>query len=148
MRISRILKENLFGGNCFSVIAYLRSPVQCLRWTGVRKRLPGTIGYIKSSRIESESERELAAFIDGENLTSTPLHCEAIPKAVRINPGTELRSEKHNVQAYGEQLDIRNLPTGNELQKAKKETIPFIAYVSTALGVGRYSGIEPVPGAD
>lgn len=113
-----------------SAIQYLKFLVQVLQRNLSRKRVASTIGYIQSSRISIESDVELDVFIDGERSTYTPVECEVIPKAVRINIGSEGLLPAKGEKASKEKLDIRNLPMGNELAKAKKKAIPFFSYAS------------------
>ena len=113
-----------------SIIEYLKFLGQSLKRTVRRKPVPSTIGYIKSPQIDIESERELRVFVDGEPATHTPLHCETIQEAVRINIGTRLREKRRKSQPAKERINIDNLPIGKELLKAKKKTIPFFPYAS------------------
>lgn len=113
-----------------SIIDYLKFLGQSLKRTVRRKPVPSTIGYIKSPQIDIESERELRVFVDGEPATHTPLHCETIQEAVRINIGTRLREKHRRSQPAKERINIDNLPIGKELLKAKKKTIPFFPYAS------------------
>lgn len=116
----------------FSVIEYLKFLAQSFKRTVRRKPIPSTIGYIKSPQIDIESEKELDVFIDGEPATHTPLHCETVLKAVRINVGAGLREKNRGSQPAKERINIDNLPIGKELLRAKKKTIPFFSYASEA----------------
>ncbi len=113
-----------------SILAYLRFLTETLRRSTKRNRIPSTIGYIKSSRIDITSERQLIVSIDGEPLTQTPLHCEVLPQAMRINVGAALCKKNKKQEAPKERVEIRNLPAGNELLKLKKKNIPIFAYAS------------------
>lgn len=113
-----------------SISSYLSFLYQTFRCRGKRKRIPSTIGYIKSSSIHIETETPLEVTIDGESATQTPLHCETIPQAVRINIGEELRESSSNAKATHERIEVKNLPAGRELLKATKKRIPFFSYAS------------------
>ncbi len=123
-------KISLLVSAPLSIIQYLKFLAQSLKRTVRRKSIPSTIGYIKSARIDIESEGELDVFIDGEPATKTPLHCETIPEAVRINIGTRLREKHKSSQPTKEKINIDNLPRGKELLRAKTKTIPFFPYAS------------------
>lgn len=113
-----------------SSIEYFKFIVQVLQRNFERKRIASTMGYIQSPEIFIESEQELVVFIDDERSTHTPVHCEVVPNALQINTGlAELPAAKKK-QAAREQLDIRNLPMGIELAKAKNKAIPFFSYAS------------------
>ena len=115
-----------------SILRYLKFLWQTLSlFTGQPKRLPDTLGYIKSSGIDIESEVEMVVKIDSETTSPLPLHCEALPKAVGINVGAKLRDEIRNIKPARKKLSIKNLPTGKEeLVKARKKKIPFFSYAS------------------
>jgi len=70
-----------------SIIEYVKLLRQALRSSKRYKKLPSSIGYIKSPQIDIESEIRLEVFIDDQQATHTPLHCEAIAKAVHVNVG-------------------------------------------------------------
>jgi uncharacterized hydrophobic protein (TIGR00271 family) len=114
-----------------SIIAYVKLLRQALRSSKKYKKLPSSIGYIKSPQIDIESETRLEVFIDDQHATHTPLHCEAIAKAVHVNVGKNVRVESISTNASKEKIDINNLPRENELLKAKKQKrIPFFSYAS------------------
>ena len=114
-----------------SIIEYVKLLQQALRSSKRFKKLPSSIGYIKSPQIDIESETRLEVFIDDQHATHTPLHCEAIAKAVHVNVGNNLRVESSSANASKEKIDIKNLPRKKELFKAKKQKrIPFFSYAS------------------
>ncbi|MEE9537325.1 MAG: TIGR00341 family protein [Desulfobacterales bacterium] len=114
-----------------SIIEYVKLLRQALRSSKRYKKLPSSIGYIKSPQIDIESEIRLEVFIDDQHATHTPLHCEAIAKAVHVNVGKNLRVESSSTNASKEKIDINNLPRKKELFKAKKQKrIPFFSYAS------------------
>ena len=114
-----------------SIIDYLKFLVRLLTTSTLHKRLPGAIGYIKSPTIDIDSEVTLDVVIDGDHATHTPLQCEALPDAVRINVGAKLREESRSNKPAKEKLNIDNLPRGKELLKVEKRNkIPFFSYAS------------------
>ncbi|MCK5070841.1 MAG: TIGR00341 family protein, partial [Desulfocapsa sp.] len=113
-----------------SIIAYFNFLYQTLRCRGQRKRIPSTIGYIKSSTITIETEEPFEVTIDEVKITQTPLHCETIPRAVCINVGKGLRESVKNSTKVHERIEIKNLPAGKELAKASKKRISFFSYAS------------------
>jgi uncharacterized hydrophobic protein (TIGR00271 family) len=114
-----------------SIMAYTKLLRQALRSSKRFQKLPSSIGYIKSPQIDIEPNSQLEVVIDDEHTTHTPLHCETITKAVRINVGKRLHAEDHGDADVRERIDIENLPTEKELLKAKnKKRIPFFSYAS------------------
>lgn len=113
-----------------SIVEYFTFLIQAIKPTADRKKIPMTIGYIKSPRIDIESERKLDVYIDGEQATHTPVHCEAIKEAVRINIGDGSREKNVSSQPVKEEINTGNLPIGKELLRVKTKTIPFFSYAS------------------
>ena len=113
-----------------SISSYLKFTAQLFRPGTGEKRIPSTIGYIKSPRITIETDQELELYIDGERASHTPVDCKAIPGAVSINVGEKLREEQRESGTNRERLEIHNLPVGNELKKAQNKNLPFFAYAS------------------
>jgi len=114
-----------------SIIDYVGLLRQALRSSKGYKKLPGSIGYIKSPQIDIAAETPLDVIIDDEDRTDTPLHCETLPKAVSVNVGKSLQDESSTVAVGGEIIDIDNLPRENELRKVKRQKrIPFFSYAS------------------
>jgi len=114
-----------------SIIAYVKLLMRVLRSSTGYKKLPSSIGYIKSPQIDIRSETRLDVIIDDQHATHTPLHCEAIAKAVHVNVGKNLGVESSSANASKEKIDINNLPREKKLFKAKKQKrIPFFSYAS------------------
>ena len=113
-----------------SVVAYLSFLFRMLIGNFTSRGIPSTIGYIKSSGITIDSEVPLAVDIDGEQVTRTPVKCEVLPGALRINAGPALEQAGEAGQEAKERVDVRNLPIGNELTKARKRAVPFFSYAS------------------
>jgi diacylglycerol kinase family enzyme len=114
-----------------SIIAYVRLLRQALRSSKKYKKLPSSIGYIKSPQIDIATEAPLDVFIDDEHAAHTPLHCETMSSAVRVNVGESLLQESSDVADASERIDIENLPHEKELLKAKRQKrIPFFSYAS------------------
>jgi uncharacterized hydrophobic protein (TIGR00271 family) len=114
-----------------SIIAYVKLLRQALRSSKRYKKLPSSIGYIKSPQIDIKPETRLDVIIDDQQTIHTPLHCETITKAVRINVGKRLQEESRSAKDVRERIDIDNLPREKELLKVKKQKrIPFFSYAS------------------
>ena len=114
----------------FSIIDYLKFLIQAWRRSSSQKKLPAGIGYIKSNKILIESGTELSVFIDGNNETHTPVQCETIKDAIRINIGDWLVKESENATIAKERIRTDNLPDQLELVKSVDKKIPFFSYAS------------------
>ena len=113
-----------------SIIEYVKFLFQAHRKKEDKQLLPSTIGYIKSAKIDIETDRELSVTVDDYNKINTPLHCVTLPLAVRLNVGEGLREEEHRAKPAKETIRTDHLPRGKEVTKATKKKIPFFAYAS------------------
>ncbi|TXL17251.1 hypothetical protein BMR04_06335 [Methylococcaceae bacterium HT3] len=68
--------------------------------------------------------------IDDECITQTPLHCEVLPKALRLNIGDKLAEECQSTQISKESVKTANLPSDKELEQISLKHIPMFAYAS------------------
>ena len=114
-----------------SIMEYARLLIQALRSSEGNKNLPGSIGYIKSSRIDIESDNRLDVIIDDKHTTHTPVHCETAAGAVQVNVGESLQQDNRRDKAAKEEVEVNNLPRGKELPRIiKQKRIPFFSYAS------------------
>ena len=113
-----------------SIVVYSKILLRVLAITKKKNRLPPGIGYIKSSQIDIEATPGLNVTIDDECVTQTPLHCEVLPKAVRLNIGDRLAEECQNTKISKESVKIANLPSDKELEQISLKHIPIFAYAS------------------
>jgi uncharacterized hydrophobic protein (TIGR00271 family) len=113
----------------FSVIDYLRFVFHLLIRSGDDPTLPQSTGYIKNPEITIATEKEMPVEIDGEPVTTTPLRCQVLPLALRVNFG-ETVSDKKMGSGSKERIDIKALPAGKELVKARNTKVPLFTYAS------------------
>jgi diacylglycerol kinase family enzyme len=112
----------------FSVIGYLRFLKQVFIKSREKKSLPAGIGYIKSQAIDITTPEPMDVIIDGEKITATPVHCEALPAVARVNIGPKLEDKK--TISDKETFKTNNLPDEKEAQKSIESGIPFFSYAS------------------
>lgn len=113
-----------------SVVDYLRFLVECLGRRLRGKALPVSIGYIKTRSLEIETQVSDEAVVDGELRVPGPFRCEAKHRALRLNVGPALRTGNDDAAPGRERIDVRNLPAGRELSKARDRRIPLFGYAS------------------
>ena len=113
-----------------SIVVYSKILLRILSVSKQKSRLPPGIGFIKSSQIDIETVPELNVTIDDECVTQTPLHCEVLPKAVRLNIGDKLAKDCQSTQISKESVKIANLPSDKELEQISLKHIPIFAYAS------------------
>ncbi|ORU94896.1 MAG: hypothetical protein A6F70_10205 [Cycloclasticus sp. symbiont of Bathymodiolus heckerae] len=113
-----------------SIVVYSKILLRLLTASKNRKRLLPGIGYIKSSKIDIETVPDLKVTIDDDCITQTPLHCEVLPKALRLNIGDALAEECQETQVSKESVKIANLPSDKELEQISLKHIPIFAYAA------------------
>jgi len=67
------------------VVDYLKLMWARVLFTGESKRVPDSIGFIKSPEITIDSDSPLNFNIDGEDLTTLPVHIEVKTAALKLN---------------------------------------------------------------
>jgi len=113
-----------------SVVVYFNIILRLLAGSKSSERLPQGIGFIQSSQIDIETESKLDVIIDDNSTTQTPLHCETLPKAVRVNVGEWLAKDNKSAQISKESVKIAYLPNDKELQQISRQNIPFFSQAS------------------
>ncbi len=113
-----------------SIFDYFRFILQTINRQGQQKKIPTSLGYVKTPQIQIETTPPLEVSIDGEKATQTPLHCEVIPRAIHINIGQGIRETSNQPASPREKIEVKNLPDGKEINKASNKQIPFFSYAS------------------
>lgn len=113
-----------------SVIDYGKFIYQTLTRTENTKTIPVSTGYLKCPEITIETEEPLQVEIDGEPATTTPLHCRVLPGAMRVNLGEAMQPTEKKPKIVKELINVKALPAGKELIKAKNKNVPFFTYAS------------------
>ena len=113
-----------------SIADYVNFLYQTIRYTTERRKIPTATGYIKSSQITIERPSTIIVKVDSQKATHTPLHCETVPRAIRVNIGSGLRDSAVETTSIRERVDTQNLPQGKEVVKAVKKRISLFSYAS------------------
>jgi len=114
-----------------SVVDYLKLMWARVLFSGESKRVPDSIGFIKSPEITIDSDSPLNFNIDGEDLTTLPVHIEVKTAALKLNFKPEEGEERS--LAGGDRTEkfvTSSLPAGKELTKARNRKVPFFTYAS------------------
>ena len=114
----------------FSVVDYLK-----LLWLRIfsdpdSRKLPPSVGLVKSTEQIIEPSPQLDVIIDGEAATSTPAHLRVAPRAVKVNRGIAGKAAKAKKVSSREKFVVGSLPAGKELIKAQHRRVPFFTYAS------------------
>nr|WP_319396768.1 DUF389 domain-containing protein [uncultured Desulfobacter sp.] len=113
-----------------SIIEYLAFLYQTAKTGSGQRKIPDAVGYVKCPRIEIDCEKKLDVYIDGEPKIQTPVRCQTLKKAVRINVSEKLLNKRNKSRPSGTTQNVGNLPVGKELSRLKTKSIPFFSYAS------------------
>ena len=114
-----------------SVVDYLKLMWARILFSGESKRVPDSIGFIKSPQLTIDSDSPLNFNIDGEDLTTLPVHIEVKPAALKLNFKPEDGEERSTAGGdRAEKFVTGSLPAGKELTKARNRRVPFFTYAS------------------
>jgi uncharacterized hydrophobic protein (TIGR00271 family) len=91
--------------------------------------LPAGVGYLKSERLEIESEPALEVKIDGEYFAQTPVIFEVRSKAFKVALPKSFW-EKEAAKSEKETIKLGRLPTSKEAVKYQHERLPLFAHAS------------------
>lgn len=111
-----------------SLLGHMRLLLGLLVGNVTSRKLPDTLGYIKSPALSIETSKALPVVIDGQAYGTTPADCRVQPRALKVNRAVAL-GEAPQGEAT-ERIDVRNLPMGAEKIKAMKKNPPFFPYAS------------------
>ncbi len=113
-----------------SIIVYGKILLGLLYGSNTTTHLPQGIGLIKSSQINIKTDITLKVTIDDSCETQTPLDCQTLPKAVRVNIGKRLIQKETCIQSAKESIKIAYLPNEKELEQVSRQNIPFFSHAS------------------
>jgi uncharacterized hydrophobic protein (TIGR00271 family) len=114
----------------FSIVDYIKLLWLRIFSDPISKRMPPSVGYIKTTEMLIEPFPQLDVVIDGERSTSTPVHVLVHPGAVKVNRGSADKESKPKKVSEKEKFAVGSLPAGKELIKARHKRVPFFTYAS------------------
>ena len=114
-----------------SVVDYLKLMWARILFSGDSKRVPDSIGFIKSPKITIDSDSPLDFTIDGEDVITLPVNIEVKSAALKLNFNPEEVEDRSFAGAdRTEKFVTSSLPAGKELAKARNRRVPFFTYAS------------------
>ena len=98
------------------------------KWTP--KRLPKSVGYIRSRSLKIESGRPLSVLIDSDLKQETPVELKTQEKALSLSVGEKFW-EKQSQETNGkDSVKIDHLPSDEESAGYLSKSIPFFSHAS------------------
>ncbi len=108
-------------------IGYLFSSLVS-RWTP--DTLPSSVGYIRSSKIEITSQRELGVLIDSSQTKTTPVQLNSINKALKLSVGEKFTQTHSHSSQTRDSIKVDHLPQDDESASYLGKTIPLFSHAS------------------
>ena len=110
-----------------SVIQYVGYLFQSLVSYVTPKKLPESVGYVSSSEITIEPEKDLRVRIDSSETNSSPIHLKVKEEILALSVGEEFWEKQNSSQNNKDSIKIDHLPSDEEY--LEKE-IPFFTHAS------------------
>ena len=128
------------------------SPVSILQYMGylfnafIPKRTPGhlprSLGYLRGSRLEIESDREVEVLVDGIHRQKTPVTLQVDGKALALSMG-EAFWERQSDEVKGKNsTKIDHLPSDDESAGYLAKAIPLFSHASQAQYAALFSSLR------
>jgi uncharacterized hydrophobic protein (TIGR00271 family) len=93
--------------------------------------LPSSVGYIHSSWLKIESEKELTITIDREkSLFHTPVILESRAEVLALSLCSEFWEKSSKVKEIKESVKVEHLPSDNEMSTYLGKSIPLFSHAS------------------
>jgi uncharacterized hydrophobic protein (TIGR00271 family) len=96
------------------------------------KRLPKSVGYIRSSTLYIEADEPLDIVIDSTHTMQTPLLFEAKEKALSLSVGEKFWERQSALKQPKDSIKIDHIPSDEESSNYLGKAIPFFTHASQA----------------
>ncbi len=106
------------------------------------QKLPSSVGYIHSHKLEVETNRELSVTIDSVNSLSTPVILETKPEALALSVGEQFWEKSSKVKEIKESVKVDTLPSDDELSSYLSKGIPLFAHASQEQFAALFSNLR------
>ncbi len=110
------------------------------RWTP--KRLPRSVGYIRSSALKIESGRPLSVLIDSDLKQQTPLELKTEEKALALSVGEKFWKKQSQATNGKNSIKIEHLPKDEESAAYLSKSIPFFSHASKEQYASLFSNLR------
>lgn len=114
----------------YSIYEYIKLIVSILTHSKEKKKLPKSIGYIKSKSFEIKASSSKRIYFEDSKSFELPVKCEIIQDAVRFNASQEFWENNEKDSTDKETIKIDNLPDKNEANSYTSHRIPLLQSAS------------------
>ena len=136
---SKLIRKHLQFNDARLTLVIL-SPSSILQYMGyifqshILKRtpeiLPSSVGYIHSSSLKIESQRELTVTVDSKACLKTPVILESRAEALALSVTEEFWKKSSKVKEIKENVKVEHLPSDEEMSTYLGKSIPLFAHAS------------------
>ena len=114
----------------YSLLEYVKLIVSILTHSKEKKKLPKSIGYIKSKSFEIKASSSKRIYFEDFKSFELPVKCEIIQDAVRFNASEEFWENNEKTLTDKETIKVDNLPDKNEASNYISQRIPLLQSAS------------------
>jgi len=94
--------------------------------------LPRSVGYIRSSRFQIETQMPLAVRVDSKEVGETPVLLEVKEKSLALSVGEKFWEKQADKSSGKDSIKVDHLPSDEESSVYLSKSIPFFSHASKA----------------
>ncbi len=98
------------------------------RWTP--DTLPSSVGFVRSSRVRIESQRELSVLIDSTEQSATPVELHSKKQALKLSVGEQFYKQQNSHENSKDSIKVDHLPSDDESSTYLAKSIPLFSHAS------------------
>jgi len=136
---SKLIKPQL-SANDGKLTVVILSPTSIVQYMGylfksmvshlTPKKLPSSVGYIRSAKINIESKEPMEVIIDSTEKQSTPIELEVKGKVLTLSVGEMFWDEQSTQTSTKDSIKIDHLPSDEENANYLGKAIPLFSHAS------------------
>lgn len=96
------------------------------------RRLPRSVGYLRSSMIQVEASEVLDVVVDSSQTLQTPVILEAREEVLRLSVGEKFWEKQSEVKQNKDSIKVDHIPCDEESSSFLGKEIPFFTHASQA----------------
>lgn len=138
---SKLISSHLSANDGKLVIVIL-SPTSIMQYIGylfkslvshlTPKTLPQSVGYIRSSKIQIETEEPLDILIDSKPFGQTPITLEVKERVLALSVGEKFWEKQADQNGGKDSIKVDHLPSDEENVRYLSKSIPLFSHASQA----------------
>ncbi|MBT8348592.1 MAG: TIGR00341 family protein [Sulfurovum sp.] len=148
---AKLVSDGLSASDGKMVIVIL-SPISVVQYMGYLFKslvshikptsLPGSVGYIKSSKIHIETKVALDVVVDSTTVVKTPVSLVCANKALALSVGEKFWEKQNSKPTSKDSIKIEHLPNDDESANYLSQSIPLFSHASQAQYTSLFSNLR------